>query len=145
VANFLTQFAAPLVFLEKSDKFYPSDMAVHIANTHPELNFTTVNIAEDQAPLTLDNLDLLNSLGGEDIYLTSNTNLGTTPTYLRGKAPNRKTLQTENAISTVITIVHKGNTIVDAFYMYFYTFNQGPSVYGNELGDHLGDWYAYPP
>jgi hypothetical protein len=90
-------------------------MAVHIANTHPELNFTTVNIAEDQGPLTLDNLDLLNSLGGEDIYLTSNTNLGTTPKYLHGKAPNRKTLQTENAISTVIIIVEKGNAIVDAF------------------------------
>jgi hypothetical protein len=119
-------------------------MAVHIANTHPVLNFTTVNLTEDQAPLTLDNLDLLNIFDGEDIYLTSNINLGTTPKYLHGKAPNRKTLQTENAISSVIVVVDKGNSFMDVFYMYFYTFNQGPSVYGHELGDHLGDWYVYP-
>ena len=43
----------------------------------------------------------------------------------------------------MIIVVDKGNGIVDAFYMYFYSFNQGPSVYGHELGDHLGDWYAH--
>jgi hypothetical protein len=92
--------------------------------------------------LTLDNLDLLNNLGGEDIHLTSNSELAMIPKYLHGKAPSRKTLQTENAISSVITVVDKGDWILDAFYMYFYSFNQGPSVYGNELGDHLGDWYV---
>lgn len=130
------QYLAPLVLLEKSDKFYPSDLGVHLANTHPALNFTPI----DTETLGLANLDTLNDLGGEQIYLTSNENLGKTPKYLHGQAPNQKTLQTEKAVSTVIIVVEKGEGVVDAFYMYFYTFNQGPSVYGHELGDHLGDW-----
>jgi hypothetical protein len=85
-------------------------------------------------------LDTLNDLGGEDVYLTSNEDLGKIPNYLHGQAPNKKTLQTEEAVSTVVIVVDKGDGIVDAFYMYFYTFNQGPTVYGHELGDHLGDW-----
>lgn len=88
-------------------------------------------------------MDTLNDLGGKDIYLTSNKSLEKTPKYLFGQAPSTKTLQTEKAISAVIIVVEKGNGVVDAFYMYFYTFNQGPSVYGFELGDHLGDWYGY--
>lgn len=91
-------------------------------------------------PLGLANLDSLNDLGGEDIYLTSNENLGKTPKYLHGQAPSKKTLQTANAVSAVVIVVEKPEGVVDAFYMYFYTFNQGPTVYLHELGDHLGDW-----
>lgn len=127
---------APLVFLEKSDKFYPSDLGLHVASTHPAVNFAPVDVAS----LDLDSLDTLNDLGGEEVYLTSNENLATIPQYLHRQAPNKKTLQTENAVSAVIVVVEKGEGIIDAFYMYFYTFNQGPSVYGHELGDHLGDW-----
>ncbi|RFU23746.1 hypothetical protein B7463_g12592, partial [Scytalidium lignicola] len=131
---------APIVVLEKTDKFYPSDLAIHIANTHPALNFTPVTLANPEESFTLYNLDQLNDLGGEEIYLTSNSKLSKLPKYLHGKEPNSKTLQTENTISSVIIVTDKGNGIVDVFYMYFYTFNQGPTVYLHELGDHLGDW-----
>jgi hypothetical protein len=129
-------FPAPLVLLEKGDKFFPSDLGLHLVNTHPAVNFTALDVP----PLGLIVLDKLNDLGGEDVYLTSNENLAKIPKYLHGQAPSKKTLQTEKAVSTVVIIVEKGAGIVDAFYMYFYTFNQGPSVYGYELGDHLGDW-----
>ena len=101
------------------------------------MNFIPVDVES----LTLDNLDSLNEKGGEEVYLSSNENLGTTPKYLHGQAPSKETLQTAKAVSTVVIVVDKGNGIVDAFYMYFYTFNQGPSVYGHEIGNHLGDWY----
>lgn len=135
-------FSAPLVLLDKSDTFYPSDMAIHISNTHGALNFTPIDGAPDR--LSLQNLHLLNDLGGDEVYLTSNDELIKMPKYLHGKKPDSRTLQTTNAISCVIIVVDKGEGIVDAFYMYFYTFNQGPSVMSHELGDHLGDWYVFP-
>ncbi|KAG0646522.1 Topoisomerase I damage affected 6 [Hyphodiscus hymeniophilus] len=119
---------APLVFLDKSDQFNPSDLSAHVANTHPTVDFSPVDIT----PLGLDGLDKLNDLGGEEVYLTSTESLDTIPGYLHGQAPNKKTLQTENAVSAVIIVVEKGDGVVDAFYMYFYTFNQGPSAIGKD-------------
>lgn len=113
-------------------------MAIHVANTHPEINFTAINDVPD--PLTLDNLDALNELGGKEIFLTSTSSVLKIPNYLHGQAPNPKTLQTENSTSCAITIVEKEDDIVDAFYMYFYTLNAGPIVMGHEIGNHLGDW-----
>jgi len=116
-------------------------MAIHVANTHPEINFTAINDVPD--PLTLNNLDALNELGGEKIFLTSTLSVVKIPNYLHGQAPNPKTLQTENAISCAIIVVEKEDDIVDAFYMYFYTLNAGPIVMGHEIGNHLGDWYVF--
>jgi hypothetical protein len=116
-------------------------MAIHVLNTHGTLNFTPIEGAPDR--LSLQNLHLLNDLGGKEVYLTSNEDLFKMPEYLHAKAPDSKTLQTKDAVSCVVIVVDKGDGIMDAFYMYFYTFNQGPSVLGHELGDHLGDWYVF--
>lgn len=113
-------------------------MALHIVNTHPTLNFTAIEGAPDD--LTLDNLNDLNELGGEDVFLTSTAPLIEIPKYLHGKAPNKKTLQTENAISCVIALANKEEGVLDAFYIYFYTFNEGPTALGHTVGNHLGDW-----
>lgn len=129
---------APLVFLDNNDKYYPSDMLKHIANTHPEVNHTAVEGVPD--PLTLDNLDKLNEFGGKNIYLTSTENLIKYPKFLHGKKPDSKTLQTGKAKSCVVVVVEKGDSILDAFYMYFYTFNEGPTALGHTVGNHLGDW-----
>ncbi|TVY89114.1 putative vacuolar protein sorting-associated protein [Lachnellula willkommii] len=129
---------APLVFLDTGDEFYPSDMAAHVSNTHPTMNFTPVK--DDPEGLTLDNLNTLNDLGGDSIYLTSTTLLTKLPNYLHGQKPDKKTLQTENAVSCVIALANKEDGILDAFYIYFYTFNDGPTALGRKVGNHLGDW-----
>lgn len=129
---------APLVFLDTHDLYFPSDLAIHLKNTHPEVNFTKIDHGSD--PLTLENLDSINNLGGKDIFLTSNDDVTQLPDYLHGNLPDSKTLKTVDARSCAVVVADKGNGIKDAFYMYFYTFNQGPSVSGHELGDHLGDW-----
>lgn len=129
---------APIVLLDSNDKFFPSDMGIHLSQTHAAINFTTVTGAPDQ--LSLQNLHLLNDLGGENIYLTSNEDVKSFPKYLNAKAPDPKTLQTKDAKSCAVIVVDKGNGVMHAFYMYFYTFNQGPTAMGHELGDHLGDW-----
>lgn len=113
-------------------------MATHVASTHATLAFTKIDGAPDR--LSLQNLNMLNDLGGESIYLTSNEELTKYPKYLHASEPDSATLQTKDAISCVVVVVDKGKGIMDAFYMYFYTFNQGPTVFGHELGDHLGDW-----
>lgn len=128
------------MLLDKKESFYPSDLAAHISNMHAALNYTTITDAPN--PLTLDNLDSLNNVATENVYLTSTSKLIQMPQYLHGRVPNSKTLKTEDAVSCVVIMVEKGDSIVDVFYMYFYTFNQGPTVYGHELGDHLGDWYV---
>ena len=116
-------------------------MAIHVSNTHGALNFTPIEGAPDR--LSLHNLHLLNDLGGDKVYLTSNEELVSLPKYLHANKPDAKTLQTKDAISCVIIVVNKGNGIMDAFYMYFYTFNKGPTVLGYDIGDHLGDWYVF--
>ena len=36
--------------------------------------------------------------------------------------------------------IDKGDGIVDAFWFYFYSFNEGNSVFGITFGNHVGDW-----
>jgi hypothetical protein len=135
-----------LVFLDRSDQYLPSDLATHVLNTHPAVNFTEVKIDSVDA-ISLQNLHLLNDFGGEnhETYLTSTEPLVELPKYLQGTKPDPKTLQTKGAMSCVIIVVGKDEgRIIDAFYMYFYTFNQGPSVVTHEVGDHLGDWCVFP-
>lgn len=131
-------FTAPLVFLDKDDAYFPSDLATHLKNTHPEVKFEKVKDGPDA--LTLENLDSLNKIGGSDVYLTANEDVTKLPKFLNANRPDSKTLETTDAKSCVVILVDKGKGIMDAFYMYFYTFNQGPTFQGHELGDHLGDW-----
>jgi len=113
-------------------------MATHVKNTHATVNFTAVKGAPD--PLSLDNLSLLNELGGDSVYLTSTENVIKFPKFVKGTKPDLNTLQTKDAVSCVIICVDKGKGILDAFYMYFYTFNEGPTGLGHRVGNHLGDW-----
>jgi hypothetical protein len=132
--------------MDKKDPYMPSDMATHISNIHAEVNFSEVSIPESTV-LSMSNLDILNDLGGEDVYLTAHPALPTLPEFLLGTKPNPKTLQTENAASAVIIVVDKsavvGDGVVDVFYMYFYTYNKGPEALGHQVGNHLGDWYVF--
>lgn len=128
---------APLVFLDSRDAYRPSDISAQLHNTKPKLNFTA--IAGAPSPLTLDNLSSLNSLGGEDVYLTSIDNVVENPAWLLGQTPDESG-KTGNAVTCAIIVNNHGDGHVDAFYMYFYAFNFGGIYFGLNVGNHVGDW-----
>ncbi|KAL2065639.1 hypothetical protein VTL71DRAFT_3309 [Oculimacula yallundae] len=129
---------APLVWLHEQEAFFPSDIYAQVTNTHPNVNLTTI---EDPPPLTLENLDILNAWGnnGRNVFLTSNIDVTTQPVWLTGIYPD-STGETKEITSAAIIVHDRGLGEVDAFYMYFYAFNEGNTVLFKELGDHIGDW-----
>lgn len=133
------QHPAPLVWLDEGEAYFPSDLQAQLDNTHPELNYTF--LLDAPVPLTLDNMRSLNSYGrhGKNIHLTSNIDVTTKPTWLQGVIPDSSG-KTVGATTSAIIVNDHGNGDVDAFYMYFYAYNQGNTVLGQELGDHIGDW-----
>jgi hypothetical protein len=104
-------------------------------NTTPEVDFEKVN--GTAARLTLDNLDSLNDMGGSSVYLTSNDDITTFPEWLKGEKPDDDG-KTEDVTNVVITYDH-GDGTVDAFYMFFYAYDWGGSVLGQNVGNHVGD------
>lgn len=129
-----------MVWLDDEELYLPSDMLAQLENTHPYINYTRVKDAP--SPLTLENLDKLNqigSAGGRNIFLTSDLDITGSPDWLNGVPPDAAG-RTRNATSAAVIVNNKGGGIVDAFYMYFYAYNQGNTVFGQELGNHVGDW-----
>ncbi|MBE7180858.1 MAG: Vps62-related protein [Terriglobus roseus] len=132
-----------MVWLHSEDPYLPSDLDTHISNTQPENNFTVVSGAP--SPLDVTNLNALNDLGGSAVYLTSKDDVTTGPTWLQGNAPDADG-KTAGTTASVIVYEH-GDGTVDAFYMYFYSYNWGGIVripildieLGN-YGNHVGDW-----
>jgi hypothetical protein len=132
---------APIVRLDTTDKFLPTDIASVLANTHPtDGKGVSLNVS---GPLTLANLD---QLQGEDIFLTSNEGIqaidqGGVPWTL-GVLPDASGNTTGATASVIITAAKDGD-ILDAFYFYFYGYNKGLAPFGItgfEFGDHVGDW-----
>ena len=115
----------------------PSDIASQVDHTTPKVK--GVPVANAPSPLTLNSLDGLNALGGKDVWLTSQEGITAYPKWFYGVAPDGNG-QTNNVISAAIVTVDKGNGVLDAFYFYFYAFNQGNEVLGSEFGSHVGDW-----
>lgn len=140
IADLLTILTstAPLVWLHADEAFFPSSIANQLANTHPE-DANLTSIASAPQPLTLDNIDQLNQLGGGNVWLSANDDFTQLPNWTRGMRPDANG-NTEGAASCAVILQDKGNGVLDAYYMYFFAYNQGDYVVGQELGDHLGDW-----
>lgn len=64
-----------------------------------------------------------------NVWLTSNDDVTTDPTWIKGTKPNASG-KTEGATTAAIIVNDKGNGNVDAFYMYFYAYNYGGEVLG---------------
>ena len=129
---------APVVYLHSEDPYFPSDIGAQVQITSPEIDYK--NISGVPSPLTLDNLDSLNALGNDSIYLTSKVDITTNPAWLNGEKPDSSG-KTGDAVSCAIIVTDHGNGTVDAFYMYFYAFNWGGITLGENFGNHVGDWY----
>ncbi|KAI9674041.1 MAG: hypothetical protein M1829_003884 [Trizodia sp. TS-e1964] len=128
---------APLVWLHSQESHFPSDLAAQLQHVEPRVDFNPVSGAP--SPLSLDNLDQLNKLGGSAVFLTSLDDVTTNPGWLGGVQPNGNG-KTEGIKSSVIIVNDRGNGRLDAFYFYFYAYNQGTKVFSLEFGDHVGDW-----
>jgi hypothetical protein len=136
VPSYVVKYA-PIVRLYSSETYLPSDIGAQLTNTNPTLNFTAITNAA--SPLTLDNLNSLNDLGGVNVYLTSKDNVEENPGWILGVKPD-STGKTDGAVSCAIIVNDHGGGLVDAFYMYFYAFNYGGTYFGFTIGDHVGDW-----
>lgn len=132
----------------------PSDLLAHIHHSTPTLDG---NAIPNLPPLDLDNLELLNAYGGR-AALTSNDDPTQPdfPTWLLGEAPDESG-KIHNSTPCVVILVDKSPTDVDAFYFYFYSFNEGANITqvmepmdrlvdsgkaasGMPFGNHIGDW-----
>ncbi|KAK1255589.1 hypothetical protein MKX07_007848 [Trichoderma sp. CBMAI-0711] len=150
VPDYVTQYA-PLVWLHSDDPFRPADLLQHIHHTTPAINQTTIpNLPE----LDLDNLAILNDIGGGKVALTSNDDITTLPAWLYGSSPDDSG-RIANATPCVVILVEHNARNVDAFYFYFYSYDRGANItqvleplnrliedteHGMHFGDHVGDW-----
>ncbi|KAF2108733.1 hypothetical protein BDV96DRAFT_605487 [Lophiotrema nucula] len=127
---------APLLHLSTKDPYKPSSYANTLRNTRPQIHFRDL---PSPSPLTLSHLDQLNNASGGDVYLTSTVDITTNPEWLKGIRPDANGSTGEEKTSVVI-VVEKGGGVTDVFYVYFWAFNWGGVVLGEQLGDHVGDW-----
>jgi hypothetical protein len=113
----------------------PSDLVAHLTHTVPKFNFDTLPATVTLPKLTLDNLNMLNEYGngGVNMFLTSVDDISKNPHWLFGITPDANGV-VPNAKTGVIIVAPKGNGIIDAFYLYFYAYNWGGIVLGQELG-----------
>ncbi|KAL7917302.1 hypothetical protein ACQKWADRAFT_45772 [Trichoderma austrokoningii] len=141
VPDFVIDYA-PIVALDKNEVLFPADIGKQLLNTVPEVNFTKVG--QKLRPLTLDNLNQLNKLGNTSVFLTAKedvTDIAREPSWIHGVKPNAHG-KTVGAVSCAIVLrTHPDNSsVVDAFYFYFYAFNNGGHVLGVPEDFHVGDW-----
>lgn len=145
---------APLVWLHSDDPFRPSDILQHVRHTKPMVSGQPVAGLPE---LDLDNLALLNEIFHyAPIALTAADDITTLPNWLLGETPD-KLGRLQNATSCVVILVDKGTSYMDAFYFYFYSYDQGANItqvlppmnrliedteHGMHFGDHVGDWLA---
>lgn len=144
------------MYLDKNELYLPSDLSTHVRNTFPALNLSRVE-KEGLEP-DLSNLDQYNMaderciwpsnsrrrklFGDCSVYLTSTSNISSAPTpeWLLGVLPEKESGETRGANSSAIVVHDRGDGRVDAFYFYFYSFNEGNEVFGDHTGNHVGDW-----
>ena len=108
-----------MVWLHSQDPYRPGDLQAQLDHTTPQVNWTAIEAAP--SPLTLNNLDQLNSMGNTSVYLTSHEGIAATPepAWFRGITPDSDG-QTGNGTGCAIIVVDHGGGEVDAFYFYFY-------------------------
>lgn len=134
----------------------PSDIPTHIQQSSAWLDHKAL---PDLPKLDMDNLEILNEFGDE-VALTSNDDPTEFPPLILGERPDESG-RTRNSTPCVVILVEKSETVLDAFYFYFYSYDQGPNItqvlepldsiiggdeaYDRSLhyGNHVGDWWDF--
>ena len=111
----------------------------------------------DVPELDLDNLDTLNDFMKDAQVALSTTSVDDVTNlapWLLGETPDAAG-NIHNGVPCVVVIVDKGDSEMDAFYFYFYSYDRGPNITqvlpplnsvikntgdGLHFGNHVGDW-----
>ncbi|RDW87309.1 hypothetical protein BP5796_03003 [Coleophoma crateriformis] len=121
---------APYTHLYSGEKWWPSDIAIHVQHVTPKVNYAPV-----ASNVTLENLNTFST----DTYLTSDDNVADSPDWLLSAYGMPDSAGYSTAPATII-VAPKNDCVVDVFYFYFYSYNRGNSFADIEFGDHVGDW-----
>ncbi|KUI73510.1 Putative vacuolar protein sorting-associated protein TDA6 [Cytospora mali] len=123
---------APWSYLYSEEGTFPSDVAIHLNHTIPEVDYEATGSA---GSVTLDTLDSYSS----DVYLTSEDNIENNPAWLLSDygIPDSSGY---SAAPGLIIAAEKNSTTTDVFYFYFYSYNWGRPVLDIEFDLHVGDW-----
>jgi len=108
---------APLSYLHSSEQYWPSDIAAHLPKVIPQVDFKPVG-----GTPTLQTLSTL----GNNVYLTGVDDVLAHDTEFFKSTVGKPTDGLSAAPATVV-VVEKPGGITDAFYFYFYSWNNGPA------------------
>ncbi|EXJ54022.1 hypothetical protein A1O7_09359 [Cladophialophora yegresii CBS 114405] len=157
IAQYAVDYA-PLIWLHSDDQYMPSDIKEHVLRTAPRIDFQ--RIADGPLRLDLDNLSSLNGYGknGTNVFLTAVEDVTTFPGWVLGETPDEDGALHNSTACAVVAVQHEipgKQTVVDVFYFYFYSWNEGGDITqvvpplnrlfpdskpGDHFGNHLGDW-----
>lgn len=128
---------APISYLNSGETWWPSDIATHLQNVIPEINFTPIDGFQTAGQTTLANLNTVDATA----YLTSKDNVDDSPAWQLSNygKPTTTNGGYSDAPGTIIA-VQKNATWVDVFYFTFFSYNHGGAVLGIQFDDHVGDW-----
>ncbi|KAI9374113.1 hypothetical protein BJX61DRAFT_532672 [Aspergillus egyptiacus] len=119
IPNYVLEYA-PLVWLHSEDPYKPSGIAEHLQHVAvPKVDYQPIEGI--QFPLTLDNLDQLNALGNESVYLSSEEGIDVDPqpAWFFGAEIDENGKSSD--VSSAVIVHDRGEGEVDAFYFYFYS------------------------
>ncbi|KAL4245139.1 Vacuolar Protein Sorting-Associated [Abortiporus biennis] len=132
IPSFVLEFA-PLSHLWSQETWFPSDISSHLSHVVPQVNFTNLT-----GSVTFQ------SIGGlpSDVFLTSKDPVEDQPEWMLS-TENIPDANGKSGAPATIVVVEKSGGILDAFYFYFYSFNEGNAIFNITpltFEDHIGDW-----
>jgi hypothetical protein len=149
VPQFITDFA-PVVHLWSEERYLPYSIEKYVQ--HFTLDAADGNNSVKGQRLRIQDLQYFgaNATGIEgpsrpqqtDLFLTALDEFARDPEWIRGNhnLPEIESGRIRDA-PAVLICVDKDDGAIDAFWFYFYSYNEGPYVMGGgPYGNHLGDW-----
>lgn len=106
---------APLSYLYSEEAYWPTDVAAHLTEVVPQVNFSAVG-----GTPTLQTLSTL----GNNVYLTAVDDVRAHDSAFFTSIVGKPTGGASAAPATIIAVEKPGG-ITDAFYFYFFSWNEG--------------------